>query len=1134
MNSKYLKTVSTIVLSTLIILSILPATLFIPIAKAQGQIILSSPNLNPYKIIELDIRLPGVDVNTVPLRLYDAAGNKILDFEAHKLATGRYIAYLGGHYAPPWPENPKISPVTGTFSYATLAETSVDPTKTTTLTLEVLGYDVKVDIPFKPVATSLTVDRTTIPVRTDLQAAYMVTLTISDQDLNFDPTKTDVFTGDSLSRIYLNVMLVKKGTTGETFGGVVDLASAKPNLVFRETTANSGAFVTTLSVKDILDLIEAADPSFTGDKKKLDVGDLLIIEAASNIIVDSTKWGNDYTLSDSKTLNAVYNYPSVSIDFTSQKVVITITSPDDNANPRAVDYLYQNVIINGTSVTPGMKKFKETGVNTGVFKYELSVKWCSTSSIDVDNDVVCLAPDKPSFTVTAVYLDVPASAKYTPVAPEIVVEKATVVSVVLSVTDPDLNNDPNKLETLSADVDYNSGIIKFSKDGVTLYEVVIKDTTGKNLLKGLTNVKYSPSFIETDLNSNVFKLMLPSKYINMTDGKEYQLLAPGKTYVIEVTDHTGPKYLKSITVTIAEIKIELDRSVYPINLDKNVVIYVKYYDDRFNTDATKIDTVPSGTLKYYIYNPTTGKPVLPDTSAPALSETGPNTGIFVGKIEIPATSPAFIGAKIVIYKAGEEQYKAEAKFDVYQVTPGDLSVDKTVVPINGTIVITVYDPDANVDSAKNDSVSVDVYVDGVKKTVAWSLVETGVNTGTFTYKILVFKDIPGVKPGSTIKFVYVDKTPIVAPTAGDFGTPVTVSVTVKVASFTGELKVPKDWVGPYEIMSISVIDPDLNMDPGRAESVTVAVSIEGEAETKTLTLTETGMNTGVFVGRFSLGWWKTGNVEATLDVKEAASYIGKKVTITYVDDVDATGARRVNVVTLTIKAVDAEIKVDKEAVNIGETLTINISNADIAGNPKAEFRRVIIRSTTYPTGVTLYASEVMPGVYQVKVTVVELKDWVPGAPQIPAKLGDTITIEYFDPIAADGTAWKLFSKSVAVGRFVEMPGKAEAVKTVDVTTGAVVEKPSVGKEVFLTLTIRNTDIVERSMTVIVVVRDPAGVAVARYAATVTLGAGAATDVSFGWTPIVSGDHSVEVYIVKSLADRTPVGAPATFTVSVGS
>jgi hypothetical protein len=178
----------------------------------------------------------------------------------------------------------------------------------------------------------------------------------------------------------------------------------------------------------------------------------------------------------------------------------------------------------------------------------------------------------------------------------------------------------------------------------------------------------------------------------------------------------------------------------------------------------------------------------------------------------------------------------------------------------------------------------------------------------------------------------------------------------------------------------------------------------------------------------------------------------------------------------------------------------------------------------------LYAAEVEPGIYEVTVTVVSLKDWVIGAPQIPAKLGDTITIEYRDPIAADGTE-KVFSKSIAVGVFVEMPGKAEAVKTVDVVTGAVVV-PKVNREVFLTVSVRNTDIVERSMTVIVVVRDPAGVAVARYAASFTLGAGASTEQAFGWIPIVSGSHTVEIYIVRSLADRTPVGEPATFTVSV--
>jgi hypothetical protein len=66
------------------------------------------------------------------------------------------------------------------------------------------------------------------------------------------------------------------------------------------------------------------------------------------------------------------------------------------------------------------------------------------------------------------------------------------------------------------------------------------------------------------------------------------------------------------------------------------------------------------------------------------------------------------------------------------------------------------------------------------------------------------------------------------------------------------------------------------------------------------------------------------------------------------------------------------------------------------------------------------------------------------------------------------------------------------------------------------------------------VRDPNGVAVARYATELTIPAGKSVAQSFGWTPIVAGDHTVEVYIVKSLVDRTPLGDPATFTVSVSA
>ncbi|MEM4436625.1 MAG: hypothetical protein QXO22_06715 [Thermosphaera sp.] len=1092
----------------------------INVARAQGTIALSSPNLNPYKAIELDIRLPGVDVGEVTLRLYKD-GAPISDFKAGKLATGRYIAYLIGHYASN-PANPKVDLTK--YSYK-LTTDKVNPATTATLTVEVLGYDVAIDIPFKPVAASLTVDRATIPARSDLWGSYLVTLSISDQDLNYDPTKIDDL---DFGKLYMYVKLIKRETTGETFGGVVP-AGAFAGLSAKETSANSGVFKLTLTASKILDLIkaavEAAGGNLPDEKKKFDKGDLLIIEVASNI---PTNWGNDYTLSDSKNIDVVYNYPEVSVSFTNQKVTITVKSPDDNVNPGARDTLARGVtvtlFVDGAPVSPSPltipgSSFLETGANTGVFTCTLSVKWSGQPSIDVENKIVNIQVEKRSFEIRATYLDITGSGGYVAAEPKISVERATARVVALSVEDPDLNNDPYRLEYMGFTIT-TGGVIEFSKGGLVLYRVTIMDSAGNVLIPG---AGYSPSFVEADLNSNVFKLMLPAD----------NLFKPKERYIIKIEDRTG-RYTKIVTVTIEEIKVELDRSVYPINLDEDVVVYVTLYDDRLNLDPTAIDTVPKGTLKYYVYNPTTGKYLKVDTKGTSdtkvvydvdvLKETGPDTGVFVGKITISkdVVSPAWIGAKIVVYKAGEEEFKAEGRFEVYQVSPGDLSVDKTVVPINGTITITVYDPDANVDSKVKDGVGVKVYVDGVEKPVTWKLVETDANTGTFKYTVVVARDIPGVKPASTIKFVYIDKTPVRDPTATDFGAPVSVSVTVKVASHTGALKAPKDWIGPYEIMTITVIDPDLNLDPLKAEEAYVTVTVEGTAMTKTLTLKETDVNSGVFEGVFSLGWWETGNPLYLIPVKDIRDkgYIGKRITMLYEDVADDAGSRRVSVIALTVRAVDAELLTDKDAVNLGDVLTITIKNLDIAGNPKAEFRRVVVRSTTYPVGVTFYATEVSPGVYEVKVMPVSLADWVVGAPQVPAKLGDTLTIEYVDPIATDGTE-KLFSKRVMVGVPIERPVPVSAVKFADPITGAEKVVGKVGEMVLLQAMVKNVDVVDRSCTVVFKVKDATGATIYIGTATATLAPGQEFSPGITWTPMLAGNYTVEVLVIKSLAEPTP-------------
>ncbi|MBS7605726.1 hypothetical protein KEJ31_05445, partial [Candidatus Bathyarchaeota archaeon] len=249
------------------------------------------------------------------------------------------------------------------------------------------------------------------------------------------------------------------------------------------------------------------------------------------------------------------------------------------------------------------------------------------------------------------------------------------------------------------------------------------------------------------------------------------------------------------------------------------------------------------------------------------------------------------------------------------------------------------------------------------------------------------------------------------------------------------------------------------------------------------------------------------------------------------DEADETGSKKINIAILTIRAVDAEVLTDKDAVNLGETLVITVKNLDIAGNPKAEFRRIVVRSTTYPVGITFYVTEVEPGIYQVKVTPVSLKDWVVGAPEIPAKLGDTLTIEYVDPIAADGTE-KLFSKTVVVGVPIERPVPARAVKFADPITGAEKAAGKVGEMILLQATVKNVDVVEKTCTVVIKVKDAAGATIYIGTATATLAPGQEFAPGITWVPTIKGDYTIEVLVIKSLAEPTPYSDKMTTPLTV--
>jgi len=254
------KSISIIIL---LALSIIPTTLLTTPMKAQvGTITLSSSNLHPLKVIEIIVYIPGLTADYITLRLSTEAGPvPLIDrdekphsdgmFNATKVATGIYYAYLGGNMT-----NIKVIPKNPPS--AVKDESIVNITEKyppgTTLKLEVLGYGLTTTISYDVVSTTISLDRTSIPVRRSDQ--FKVTLTINDQDLNLDPTTAEVYKGSNLTYIYFYLMHVN-GTTGETRYPVdrtdepvaTDLYTLSTNagldvskIVIKETGVNSGSF----------------------------------------------------------------------------------------------------------------------------------------------------------------------------------------------------------------------------------------------------------------------------------------------------------------------------------------------------------------------------------------------------------------------------------------------------------------------------------------------------------------------------------------------------------------------------------------------------------------------------------------------------------------------------------------------------------------------------------------------------------------------------------------------------------------------------------------------------------------------------------------------------------------------------
>jgi len=1163
--NKLTKTLALITL-TIVTLSVIPvglALITLPVRAQQYTITASSSYLHNYSWIEIVINAPGIDKDNItveiidkstgtPIPIFNSTGTRLSDGKAlaKKYVSGVYVMYLGGNgtTVKPAPAYNK------TDSLYTIDESSYPFSpgagKVITIRVPELGF----------ISTDVTYDYAPISISFD-KTAYgpwsFVRLSINDPNWNLDPTDKDEL---KVSNVLLNITITNSsGTT--TLNNVDSLDDISNAIVTRknpgnETAVNSGVF------RFDIDLTKLAE--FVG-VSKFEKGTVIKFKVIFKNYTD---------IYDEESFSITSVAPTIELSGSfSDEVTVRVTYPDANKKSWDIDRFnislrvypkgYNYSLFNYIDLT-----VEETDDDTGVFEGKLILNWTAVKSKIYDgtnwitiersltdlgftnsNDLIMNASNGKSIVVRANMTyeyegkEVAQELVITPVAPTVTLDKATYYptdTVKVTIVDPDLNDNKDVVEvyvngtSITNTTEFKD--IPFNLSGTQttyLYISFLKLPEGSGVKP---SEDFSVSLVERYDTPGTFDLKLNLSKFN---------IAADSWYRIKVYDLTSGKNVTvDFQVVSVAVKVELDRSVYPLVVDptKNLVVYIRVTDPTANKNPYAKDTITLQSqhdidLKNYTMGSILGGWTSCTLGSVTLTETDVNSGVFEGSLKLGSNcigNTTMINGIINVsyvspYGGGSAWVTA-----TFRPTTASVSVNATVVKYGDYILIRVVDPDANLDSKAKESIT--LTPDNFSGTLGsvsvgtLELDETDVNSGVFEGVFLVAGvngDI-NVKAGDTIELTIADPTPGYI-TPGASWEELDLSTTFKVASFTGKLSTDKTEYGPGGVIVVRVEDPDANKDVKAKDSVTVSYSVEGLVGTYPVTLTETDVNSGVFEGKL-----KVGDIVNNYNV-QLKDLVGKRIVLVYRDEADATGKKTVVSTIIKIVSVDPVISFDKSYYNVGDIATITVDDMDANVNPD-QYDTISIRvySDSDPVGVTIPATETgnNTGVF----TAVVLVSDTPGGGRVYAKPGDKVYVEYKDSYPADYAVTgkeKTFTASVPVGLPVTKPISAKKADFVDPRTGVSVI-PKVGSMVGISVELSNVGIADQVFTAILVVKDPAGVVVKVDSISIPLAAGKSGTVTFSYIPKLAGDYTVEVYIVKSLADWTPLGDMLTKVMSVVS
>jgi hypothetical protein len=514
----------------------------------------------------------------------------------------------------------------------------------------------------------------------------------------------------------------------------------------------------------------------------------------------------------------------------------------------------------------------------------------------------------------------------------------------------------------------------------------------------------------------------------------------------------------------------------------------------------------------------------------------------------------------------------------FDMRNGVLQTDKSVYIIGSDIIMTLIEPDLNLESDESETWDLDLIEwDSDAATTAMGdqgaagtsyaasfdpepsdFRETGDSTGIFQIVIEVPSSLAGtaLDRGEQIDLEYVDHSPSGAKWVGEESSDI--GLTIYTSNFGATIELDQKVYTWTDKVYITIVAPDHNFDSGLVDKIgdtdddPLIVQTRGQKLTG-YTLAETGADTGIFSGEVILKGYNydadgdpdTGN-SSGYDVTSISAASGSGPTDGTIKSSDDDG------LTVSYEFNEDEVIVGSALIrwNIGETQwlessypagssgVIRVVDPDMNWDPEnVDNFSVDVWSSSDQGGVSVTVTETNEATGIFEGTVTFTVDDESSGHRLRVAEGDTITVEYDDntlpgPDYTAGDSLSITGTSI-IGTVVPPLERAPAAnaRVVD-SFGNSLSEVSVDQQVQIEADLVNGQDKDQSFAYLVQVQDGNGVTVSLAWITGQLAAGQSFSPALSWIPSSAGTYEATVFVWESVDNPTALSDTVSTSIRV--